>query len=233
MTTEMSPSDGAPVRDRRIRAPDRDTILNVAADLFERRGYRATTMQDLAVQLEISKATLYVHAKSKPDVLVGIIEQWTRLMEEDLDEAVRHPEPAQRVRILLRLWTQRSVTMRAHRMVFALCASDHELPADARARYRAWEDSIQDRVHALVVLAQKLGVVRPEINATVAAVNLINAPHWAADRLVEPGELDVEPAVDQILDVLLYGLFKPGGPTEVGGPTEIADQHPSTSSLPN
>jgi AcrR family transcriptional regulator len=208
--------DGAPVRDRRIRAPDRDTILNVAATLFESRGYRATTMQDLADELNISKATLYAHAKSKSDVLVGIIEQWTRLMEADLDEAVCHPQPVERVRVLLRLWTQRSVSMRAHRTVFALCASDHELAPDVSVRYRDWEDTMQDRLQALVVLAQKLGVVRREINPTVAAANLINAPHWAADRLVEPGVLDEKTAVEQILDVLLYGLFDPNGPAEVG-----------------
>ena len=75
---------------------------------------------------------------------------------------------------------------------------------------------MQDRLRALVVLAQKLGVVRREINPTVAAVSLINAPHWAADRLVEPGVLDENTAVEQILDVLLYGLFDPNGPAEVG-----------------
>ena len=223
MTVGRELGDGAPIRDRRIRAPDRATILNVAATLFESRGYRATTMQDLANELSVSKATLYAHAKSKSDVLVGILEQWTRLMEADLDEAVRHPQPVQRVRVLLRLWTQRSVSMRAHRTVFALCASDHELPPDVSVRYRDWEDAMQDRLLALVVLAQKLGVVRRQINPTVAAANLINVPYWAADRLVEPGLLDVQTAVEQILDMVLYGLFDPNGPAEVG-PVPPLDQ---------
>ena len=83
-------------------------------------------------------------------------------------------------------------------------------------RYRDSEDAMQDRLRALVELAQNLGVVRREINPTVAAVSLINAPHWAADRLVEPGVLDEKTAVEQILDVLLYGLFDPNGPAEVG-----------------
>jgi AcrR family transcriptional regulator len=193
--------------------------LNVAADLFERRGYRSTTMQDLADELGISKATLYAHGKSKIDVLVGIFEQWTQLIEQDLDEAVRHPQPVERVRLLLQLWVQRSVSMQAHRTVFALCASDHELAPDVAARFAAWDDSIQARLRALVALAQELGVVRPEVNATVAALNLINAPKWAADRLVATGLLDVETAVDQILDQLLHGLFKPDAPTEVGPPS--------------
>jgi AcrR family transcriptional regulator len=212
---EQDPAGPPPTRDRRYRAPDRETILNVAAELFERHGYRSTTMQDLAEQLNISKATLYAHAKSKPDVLVGILEQWTRLVGQDLDEAVAHPSPEQRVRILLRLWTRRSVDMKSHRTVFALCASDHELAPEVSARYRVWEDSLQQRLESLVTLAQKLGVVRAEVNPTVAALNLLHAPTWAADRLVEPGLLDVDGAVEQIIDVLLYGLFDPDAPAEV------------------
>jgi AcrR family transcriptional regulator len=215
VTVGNAPDPGAAARDRRYRAPDRDTILHVAAELFERDGYRSTTMQDLADQLNISKATLYAHTKSKADVLVGIIEQWTRLVGQDLDEAVRHPSPVDRVRVLLRLWTQRSVTMKAHRTVFALCASDHELSPEVSARYRAWENSMQERLESLVVLAQKLGVVRPAVNPAIAALNLLYAPPWAADRLVGPGLLDVDSAVEQVLDVLLYGLFDPDAPAEV------------------
>jgi TetR/AcrR family transcriptional regulator, cholesterol catabolism regulator len=212
----------APARDRRYRAPDRDTILNVAAQLFERRGYRSTTMQDLADELNISKATLYAHGKSKTDVLIGIFEQWTQLTEQDLDQAVRHPQPVERVRLLLRLWIQRSVSMRAHRTVFALCASDHELAPDVAARFIAWDDSIQERLRELVALAQELGVVRTEINANVAALQLINAPRWAADRLVAPGLLDVDATVEQVLDLLLYGLFKLDAPTQVAPPSDDA-----------
>ena len=106
MAVGNAPDQDSPARDRRYRAPDRETILDVAAEMFERHGYRSTTMQDLAEQLNISKATLYAHANSKTDVLVGILEQWTRLVGQDLDEAVQHPSPADRVRILLRLWTR-------------------------------------------------------------------------------------------------------------------------------
>lgn len=208
-------------RDRRVRAPERDTILAVAADLIRRRGYRSTTMQDLAEELGIAKATLYAHARSKSDVLVGIIDQWTRHIDEDLDTALQHAKPTERVRVLLRLWTERSVVMKAHRSVFALCASEHELPANLSARYRDWEAAIQHRLRELVTLAQSLGVVRAEINPTVAALNLIHAPTWAADHLVETGLMDLDAAVEQVLDVVLHGLFSPDAPSEVDA--ELAD----------
>lgn len=215
MAVGNAPKRTAPVRDRRFRAPDRETILNVAAELFEQRGYRSTTMQDLAERLNISKATLYAHARSKNDLLIGIIEQWTRLMARDLDQAVDSPSPVQRVRLLLKLWIERSLSMKAHRTVFALCASDHELAPEMTARYRDWEDALQQRLESLVVLAQQLGVVRREVEPVVAAAHLIHAPGWAADRLVQPGLMDVDSAVEQILDILLHGLFDRAAPAEV------------------
>lgn len=172
-------------------------------------------MKDLADRLEISKVTLYAHVKSKPDVLVGVLEQWILLIDGDLERAVTHPNPVERVRVLLRLWTSRSVEMRAHRTVFTLCASDHELAPEVSARYRAWESSTQERLESLIAIAQKLGVVRPDIVPTVAALNLMSAPAWIADRLVVPGEVDVDEAVEQALDVMLHGLFDPDAPAEV------------------
>jgi hypothetical protein len=105
--------------------------------------------------------------------------------------------------------------MKAHRTVFALCAGDHELAPEVSARYRVWEVSLQERLESLVALAQKLDVVRTEVNTTVAELNLLYAPGWAADRLVEPGVLDVDGAVEQIMDVLLRGLFAPDAPADV------------------
>lgn len=112
--------------------------------------------------------------------------------------------------------------MKAHRSVFALCASDHELPADVSSRYRDWENGLEARLRDLVTLAQQLGVVRTEIDPRVAALNLVHAPHWAADRLVEPGLLSLDAAVEQVLDVLLHGLFAPDAPRDVGDYTGAA-----------
>lgn len=210
-----------PSRQRRWWAPDRAEVLEVAAELFARRGFRTTTMQDLADELGISKATLYTRTRSKTEVLIGILEQWTEVISRDLDTALQNPSPAEQVRTLLTLWTERAITMQSHRAVCALFATDHELPADVLARYRKWEDDIQARERDLVVLAQQLGVVRHDVDPTVAALTIINAPQWAADRLIEPGLFTVDQAVDHILNIFISGMFAPDAPNEVQAPVEI------------
>lgn len=194
-------------RDRRYRAPDRETILAAAAELFDRRGYRSTTMQDLADHLGIAKATLYAHTKSKIDVLTGILDQWTSQLQQDLDAAVNQAEPAEMVRTLLRRWTERAVQMRPQRAVFLLCAGDHELPPELSRRYRDWEREIHQRLRDLVELSQQMAVVRPELVPQVVAVHLSAIPNRLADHLVDNPAMSLDVAVEQSLDMLLNGLF--------------------------
>lgn len=64
----------------------RDTILNEAADLFQRHGYRKTRLEDLAQVLGVTRPAIYYHFKAKQDLLVAIelraIERLTAVAEE-------------------------------------------------------------------------------------------------------------------------------------------------------
>ena len=60
----------------------RDQILRTAADLFRERGYRASTLDDIAARLGMSKASLYTYFRGKEEMLAAIsretIEGFTR-----------------------------------------------------------------------------------------------------------------------------------------------------------
>src|SRR5690349_14422871 len=63
--------------------PDkRQEVLGLAIDVFGTRGYRATSIQDLADQVNLSKSTFYHYFESKQHLLVAIY-------EEVLDESPR------------------------------------------------------------------------------------------------------------------------------------------------
>lgn len=52
----------------------RDTILNVANDLFHKQGYNKTSIADISNQIGITKGNLQYHFRSKDDLLVAIID---------------------------------------------------------------------------------------------------------------------------------------------------------------
>ncbi len=55
----------------------RDELLGKAADLFSRRGYANTTIQDIAQALGLSRSSLYHYFSSKEEVLRALIDAAT------------------------------------------------------------------------------------------------------------------------------------------------------------
>src|SRR4028118_2171798 len=75
-------------RQRQLRE---DAILDAAHELMVSQGYAEMSMDDLAAQVGISKATLYQHFASKEELAVNVIVRGMRQGEEfiaNLDPAV-------------------------------------------------------------------------------------------------------------------------------------------------
>ncbi len=72
-----SPDGSGPRRRRGRPGYDEETVLRRAIDVFNERGYEATSMADLAEELGLTKSALYHHVPSK-----------SHLLQEALDEAL-------------------------------------------------------------------------------------------------------------------------------------------------
>src|SRR5215472_12396757 len=53
-------------------ATTRERILDIALDLFIRKGYAETSLREIAAELGFSKAALYYHFESKQDILLAL-----------------------------------------------------------------------------------------------------------------------------------------------------------------
>ena len=79
----------------------RDQILRTAADLFRERGYRASTLDDIARRLGMSKASLYAYFPAKDEILAAIsretIDGFTRELSLVLRSSLPPDEKLRRV----------------------------------------------------------------------------------------------------------------------------------------
>ena len=66
----------------------RGDILDAALRLFASRGYRATSVQDLADALGYGKATLYYYIRSKEEILLTIHELFMRRLVDDANAVI-------------------------------------------------------------------------------------------------------------------------------------------------
>ncbi|MEW1721794.1 helix-turn-helix domain-containing protein [Streptomyces sp. NPDC093109] len=64
------------------RGDTRQRIQDIALELFAEQGYEKTSLREIAEQLDVTKAALYYHFKSKEDIIVSIFDDLTRPMDE-------------------------------------------------------------------------------------------------------------------------------------------------------
>ncbi|MEU4836239.1 TetR/AcrR family transcriptional regulator [Streptosporangium sp. NPDC023615] len=88
MTTTGS-ADPTPARRRGRPGYDQAAILRTAVELFNRKGYDATSMGDLAKELGLTKAAIYHHVTSKEQLLGEALDDALDELAAVVDEALR------------------------------------------------------------------------------------------------------------------------------------------------
>src|SRR3989442_8031716 len=92
------------VMHREATIEPRQEILRTAARLFQQQGYDATSMNDVAAALKLSKGGLYHHFQSKDEILFHIMSHAMDITKEPVINAARRVEGAEeRLRTLIRL----------------------------------------------------------------------------------------------------------------------------------
>src|SRR6187431_1552545 len=71
----------ANLRDRQ-KQQTRELLLSVALELFETKGYAATTIDDIAVAATTTRATFYLHFASKADLMKSLIDHADLILTE-------------------------------------------------------------------------------------------------------------------------------------------------------
>lgn len=80
-------------------------IQDVALELFAERGYEKTSLREIAEHLDVTKAALYYHFKTKEDILVSIFEDLTRPVTELITWGEQQPRTLETKKEILRRYS--------------------------------------------------------------------------------------------------------------------------------
>jgi AcrR family transcriptional regulator len=80
--------------DARTRPDTRAKIQQVAVELFTEHGYDGTSLREIAERLNVTKAALYYHFKSKEDIVASLIEDYARQLDELIAWGREQPKSA-------------------------------------------------------------------------------------------------------------------------------------------
>ncbi|KAA0935755.1 MULTISPECIES: TetR/AcrR family transcriptional regulator [Streptomyces] len=86
---------------QRRRGDTRQRIQDVAVELFAEQGYEKTSLREIAELLDVTKAALYYHFKTKEDILISLFEDLTRPIDELIEWGRTQPRSLETKRELL------------------------------------------------------------------------------------------------------------------------------------
>jgi len=145
---------------------DLGAVLAAAVRLFNERGYEATSMDDVAKRLGITKSSLYHHVTGKQELLRIAVDQALDGLHEAMDEVEGLAAPAlDRLETLIR----RSVLVLAERLEYVTLLlrvrGNTAVEQQALLRRRIFDAKVTE----LVKQAQAEGAIRPDVDAATAA----------------------------------------------------------------
>ncbi|MFE7601920.1 TetR/AcrR family transcriptional regulator [Streptomyces sp. NPDC057494] len=84
------------------RGNTRQRIQDVALELFAEQGYEKTSLREIAERLDVTKAALYYHFKTKEDIIIGIFQDLARPIDELVAWAAEQPRTLETKQEILR-----------------------------------------------------------------------------------------------------------------------------------
>jgi AcrR family transcriptional regulator len=170
----------------------RAQILRTAADLFRERGYRATTLDNIAGRLGMSKASLYKYFRAKEEMLAAIsqetIETFIRELGLVLDSDLG---PQEKLRRVVREHVRFVIGNRSFLTVFF--SEEANLPSRFARALTAQKNRYDKGVESIVEDGIRRGVFRemPPRLVVFAVLGMVNwlykwynpAGRWGADEI--------------------------------------------------
>ncbi len=186
----------------------RQRVLSASAEIFSRRGYRATSMNEIAAEVGLSKPTLYHYFRRKEDILVRLYEN---VMEHILSSAqaiaAAAPSPIAALRQLITYRVRYTCENQAlHKLFFE---EEAELPPGmlrtVLQRRREFENILKSAV--LQHLAAT-GITLPT-TPTVYVNTCLGAANWVYKWFNPTGSEDPQTLGQHIATLVLQPLLNP------------------------
>ncbi|MCY4018318.1 MAG: TetR/AcrR family transcriptional regulator [Chloroflexi bacterium] len=200
---------------------DREDILWAAAEVLRRKGYDATTMKDIAAQVNLTAASLYHHFKNKDFLVLSVLEVGHELATARLERIVDSDmSPSEKFAAMVRSHIV-SITENvavAAAMVFEIRAllnvnqgtrngkrKFHEEYVERRNHFFERRDHFERLFHDTLVAGIEAGEFRP-VDAAIVTKTILGAHNWISVWYREGGRLSGDEVADVMADFFMSAL---------------------------
>ncbi|ETI64700.1 TetR family transcriptional regulator [Sphingobium sp. C100] len=211
LPTSAAQSAPSPFRTReekmRDRAEKRDAVLRAAVRMFNARGYHATSLDDVAASLGISKPTIYHYLGNKEQVLTECVSRGLEPLRLAAEAAKSEPGSGlERLRRFLLDYARTNMDDFGRCMVRT---GDELLSPEGAAQIRARKRDIDDALRTLIADGVADGSIAP-VDVKMTAFALAGALNWPARWHDPAGPMAPDAIAAALVDVLIGGLAPRG-----------------------
>ena len=184
--------------------PRRTQIEDAASALFGERGYRATSVRDIAQALNIQGPSLYAHVSSKEDVLWSIVERAAARFHGEVGPIAASTEPAPaRLRRMIEAHVavvtegQRDAAVFLHEWRFLSDARRDDVAARRDSYERLFRDVIADGTNSGHFA---------DVDPKLTAMAILSALNGIATWFSPSGEQTAQEIADRYGDLFIRAL---------------------------
>ena len=180
-------------------------IYRTAAQMIYEKGFDATSMNEIAEAVQLTKPGLYYYVKGKKELLYSIMNFAMDLLDvEVVAVAKQHADALERMRAIVRrhAWLLTQATGAIAILIDETRGLSEEQRIGITRRKRSYFDFIRETLDRLKVE----GRLRT-VDTTTATFSVLGQIMWLARWYQEDGRLDREQVVDDIAEIALGGVL--------------------------
>lgn len=208
MTTDTAPQPSPGRRPRGRPGHDSGSVLRTAIELFNRRGFDATSISDLAAELGVTKSAVYHHFPSKESLLAAALDEALEGLGSAV-EAAAVASDGERSVVRLRTAVEAAVRILADHLpavtLLLRVRGNSDVERSAMQRRR----QLDDRLSALVRQAVAEGDLRADVEPDVISRLVFGTVNSLVDWYRPGGPLDADALARTVSTLLFDGLRPP------------------------
>lgn len=196
MTTERSKSDVTRMR-----------ILDAAARTFRRKGYAATTLNEIASAADMQAGSLYYHFASKDELLEEVLDIGANKVNDAIKESQERlpPDASHRDRIRAAVDAHLTMLLKHCDYTSVNIGIFAQIPEEIQQRHLPKRDTLAAQWRRILTRAQKAGALRDDVDLSMVRMLLLGALNWSVEWY-KPGKTSIPAMADHICLMLLEGI---------------------------
>lgn len=181
-------------------------ICLTAAQIFFEKGYNATSLNDIADGLNITKAGLYYYVESKQDLLYRIITMGLDSVKDEVLDPAREINDAEE-RLKFIIYNHARLSAGGNHAVIIISHEDNELSFHQREETLTRRREYFDFIRNTLVELQNQGKAQ-EIDLTTATFTILGMIIWLSRWFSKKGKMSVEKVCEDVCDMAMRGILK-------------------------